>query len=198
VLGDNSIQFDEVALPKNEIKFELSGSPIKGTAREKYSVFLLTQVGAELLWIGGALIFKREVGIYRLKSVSLLIFKGDAFDERKTALLRAEWDNPESGVIHAQPHWHVYPHLIGKLEEKPEFEEDPAIGIFEPPEDETENEIKDSAWPNSANFHYAMASTWQANGVNSHQEKLNDLDYLLDWLRGCITYTREQLVWLFT
>jgi hypothetical protein len=198
MLGDNSIQFDEIVLANDEVKFELSGTSIKGTAREKYSVFLLDQVKAELLWLGGALIFKRELGVYWLKSVSLLIFKGDAFDERKTALLRAEWDNPEPGVMHAQPHWHVYPRFIGKLEEKAELEEDTDVSIFEPSESKPEYEIQDSDWPTSANFHYAMASTWQTTGINSHQEKLNDLNYLLNWLRGCITYTREQLAWLFS
>jgi hypothetical protein len=70
--------------------------------------------------------------------------------------------------------------------------------IFEPSENEPKQEIQDSEWPTSAKFHYAMASTWQVKGINSHQEKLNDLDYLLNWVRGFITYTREQLEWLFT
>jgi hypothetical protein len=198
ILGNNSIKFDEIVLANDEIKFELSGSASKGTAREKYSVFLLDQVGTELLWLGGALIFKRELLVYRLKSISILIFKGEAFDERKTALLRAEWDNPESGAMHAQPHWHVYPRFIGKPEEGSRFEEEASVSVFAPSEDAPKYEAQDSEWPTSADFHYAMASTWQTNGINFHQEKLNDLDYLLNWLRGCIVYTREQLVWLFS
>lgn len=101
-LRNNSVAFEEVRLARGEVKFELSGTAIKATARDRYSVFPLLQREAELFWLGAALIFVRELGNYRLKSISLIIFKGEAIDERKTPLFRAEWDNPESGTSHAQ------------------------------------------------------------------------------------------------
>src|SRR5215216_2447048 len=108
ILRDRSVQFEGIELAKNEVKFVLSGTYTKGTARDKYSVFPLLQMGEELFWLGSYLVFKRELGVYKLLSVGLIVFKGEALDERKTALLRAEWDNQSEGTIHAQPHWHVY------------------------------------------------------------------------------------------
>src|SRR4029078_4662141 len=77
LLDDSSISFAEVQLPKNEVKFELSGTSVRGVARDKSSVFSLVQTETELFWLGASLVFRKELGQYKLKSVSLIIFKGD-------------------------------------------------------------------------------------------------------------------------
>lgn len=197
LLRDNSVAFQETPLANNEVKFGLTGSSVQAIARDKYSVFLLLSVRAELFWLGTTLIFRRELGRYRLLSVSLVIFKGDSFDEKKTPLLRAEWDNPDpaSTTEHAQPHWHVYPRLINRGSSNPQVVE---VGVFQSLLSNTDvaHSEDDLDWPTSANFHYAMASTWQAE-ANGCQEKLNELRRLLGWLNGCITYSRNQLNFLF-
>jgi len=198
LLRDNSIQFEETELANNEVKFALSGTSIKGTARDKYSVFLLLQIGEELFWLGSYLIFKRELGVYRLLGISLIIFKGEALDERKTALLRAEWDNQEPEIIHAQPHWHVYPRFPEKEEAGAEPTDDMDAEYINLLLETDESEDYDSEWPTSSNFHYAMASRWHTTtDMNAHQEKLNNLDNLLTWIRGCVSYCNGQIRYLF-
>jgi hypothetical protein len=197
VLRDKSVQFEGIELANNEVKFALSGTSTKGTARDKYSVFLLLQMGDELFWLGSYLIFKRALGRYELLSVGLIIFKGEAVDEKKTALLRAEWDNQSAGTIHAQPHWHVYPRFPEKGETDAEIIEGMEVESIESLDDNVETKDYDLEWPTSANFHYAMASRWHTSTkVNSHQEKLNDVDNLLSWIRGCVSYCNEQLRYL--
>lgn len=198
LLQNRSVQFEPVELAKNEVKFVLSGTSTKGTARDKYSVFSLLQVGEELFWLGSYLQFKRELGRYTLLSIGLIIFKGDASDERKTALLRAEWDNQSVGTAHAQPHWHVYPRFPEKGAALEIVGKEDGEGVeFTSEREETED--YDLEWPTSANFHYAMASRWHASpDTASHQERLNDLDGLLNWIRGCVGYCRGQLTFLFS
>src|SRR5680860_1703151 len=41
--------------------------------------------------------------------LSLSVFQGSIDDDRKTQLFRAEWDNYDDNLEHAQPHWHIYP-----------------------------------------------------------------------------------------
>jgi hypothetical protein len=199
LLKDPSIGFAEVQLADNEVKFELSGTTVRGTARDKYAVFLLLQTGSELFWLGSSLVFKKELGRYSLKSVSLVIFKGEVIDERKTALLRAEWDIAEAGVLHAQPHWHIYPRVLYRESQDAEFERVDEPELVESSfEEEMDGPEQDPEWSTSANFHYAMASTWQTNGIGAQQEKLNDLDSLVRWIHGCVTYSRQQIAWLFS
>ena len=197
-LGDNTIAFEEVSLARGEVRFELSGTAIKATARDRYSVFPLLQLEAELFWLGAALIFVRELGNYRLKSIGLIVFKGDAIDERKTALFRAEWDNPEPGTSHAQPHWHVYPRIIdGKVS----AEEVDRNLTDEPNSVDLGVETiadEDPEWKTASNFHYAMSSRWHSEGIGHHQENLSEIDNVVRWIKSCISYSREQLVWLFS
>lgn len=198
-LGDKTIGFEKVTLARDEVRFQLSGSPIRATARDRYSVFSLLRLQAELFWLGAALVFKSKLGDYELKSISLVIFKGDAFDERKTTLFRAEWDNPEPGAIHAQPHWHVYPRFI---ENKTNLEANgseltPHQTDFVDSETEIE-EDEHSKWKTAANFHYAMSSRWALDGAGQHQLSLIDVEDLIRWINGCIAYSRDQLRWLFT
>jgi hypothetical protein len=197
-LGNDRIGFEMINRARDEVKFELSGTPIRAMARESYAVFPLLQLEAELFWLGAALIFKRELGNYRLKSISVLVFKGEAFDERKTALFRAEWDDPEPGTIHAQPHWHVYPRLIESKESLAAAGDTPADG-FDLMDFGIEGPIaEDPEWRSAPNFHYAMSSTWAIEGIGHHQANLTNVEDLVRWISSCIGYSQGQLRWLFT
>lgn len=196
-LGNNSIAFEEVSLARGEVKFELSGSSIRAVARDNYAVFPLLQLQVALFWLGGALIFERKLGNYRLKSISLVIFKGDAFDDRKTALFRAEWDDPDSATIHAQPHWHVYPRPI---ESKVNVMEDAnltrEVELLDFGTDQASPE--DPRWKTASNFHYAMSARWAPDGVGHHRANLSEIKEIVRWIKSCIGYSRDQLRWLFT
>lgn len=196
-LGDKSISFEEVRLVRDEVKFELSGSPIRAIARDSYAVFPLLRLEVELFWLGAALVFERRLGTYRLKSISLVIFKGEAFDERKTVLFRAEWDEPEPGTIHAQPHWHVYPRLIGdKVSLVAESSNRNESDLLDFGREMTVDE--DPEWKTASNFHYAMSSRWAIEGIGNHQANLSEIDDLVRWITSCIGYSRDQLRWLFS
>lgn len=198
LLKNPSIAFHETPQANNEVKCGLTGSPVQAIARDKYSVFLLLSA-AELFWLGTTLVFKRELGRYHLMSASLVIFKGDTFDE-KTPLLRAEWDNPDptTTIEHAQPHWHVYPRFINRDWTNSQMVDTVTFQSFDlTAAGATHSDVEDLAWPTSANFHYAMASTWHSE-ANGCQEKLNELSRLLGWLTGCISYSRNQLNFLFS
>ena len=198
LLGNPSIQFEETTLANNEVKYSLSGTYTRGTARDRYTVFPLLQEGEELFWLGSYLIFRRELGLFRLLSVSLIIFKGEALDERKTALLRAEWDN-DMGTLHAQPHWHVYTRSNERDETDEAIIEDLNLESVEESLDNREPHDHDPDWPTSTNFHYAMASRWHASSdLNLHQVSLDNVDSLLTWIKGCVTYCRGQLSFLFS
>jgi hypothetical protein len=196
-LGDNNIGFDEVILAKGDVKFQLSGTAVKAMARDRYSVFPLLQREADLFWLGGSLIFARELANYRLKSVSLIVFKGDAIDETKTALFRAEWDSPEPGTDHAQPHWHVYPQIIDGKSNVSEF--DRYMKYESDLNDEPVTTLDaDPARDTARNFHYAMASRWHTDGISYHQQGLTNVESVVKWIEGCIDYSRKQLDWLFS
>jgi hypothetical protein len=188
-LTNSTIGFEQTNLAKDLVKFDLSGTPIRAFARESYSVFPLLQREAELFWMGAVLIFKRELGTYRLNSISLVVFKGDAIDERKTPLFRAEWDYLEDhGVDHAQPHWHVYPRILdGKEESGQDFSDFRAAEI-------EDVGLVDPQWATASNFHYAMGSRWDVEA--GHQQSLADVEQISKWIKGCIEYCRTQLAWL--
>ena len=197
-LGYNEIGFEPVGLARGEIKFELSGTPIRAMARESYAVFPLLQLEAELFWLGAALVFDGELGNYRLKSISLLVFKGEAFDERKITLFRAEWDNLESGTIHAQPHWHVYPRVI-ESRVSVDMDSDTLASHSDLLDFQVESTVEeDPEWGTASNFHYAMSSRWAIEGIGHHQAHLTEIDDLIRWIKSCIGYSRDQLRWLFT
>jgi hypothetical protein len=177
----------------------------RAEAKYKYSVIPFLALQSRLYWLAASLEFVFENRMYRLLSVSLLIFEGEATDDRKSALLRAEWAclDEDTRAPHAQPHWHIYPSRINReaYEDRTEFKLKTDIQPFAPeaPVVESNNEF-DIEWDRSEKFHFAMASRWHIVGFDekgAHQEEMQ-IDGLLKWLDGCIRYTRSQFEFLYS
>lgn len=170
-------------------------------AKYKYSAipFFRSQYG--IYWLAASLEFEFQQGIYHIVSVSFLIFEGEATDNRKSALLRAEWACPQKNdrARHAQPHWHIYSSPINKetAGERIGFKADAEIQTFDPEALEIEpREGTVGEWERAEKFHFAMAARWHAEGNDAHQEEMQ-ADRILKWLEGCIKYTWNQFAFLY-
>jgi|GEM_PF-4931515 len=202
-LNCTHIGFNEQhVISRNRKLYILTGTEATlAEAKYKYSVIPFFRSQNGIYWLAASLEFEFQQGIYRIVSVSFLIFKGDATDNRKSALLRAEWACPQKTdrTRHAQPHWHIYPSHINKTsaEERIGFKAGAEIQIFNAealgiePHEET-----DVQWQRSEKFHFAMAARWHSEGNDAHQEEMQ-AGGILKWLEGCIKYTWNQFAFLY-
>jgi hypothetical protein len=189
---------DKSQAPHRKKLYVLTGHrATQAEARYTYTVvpFLLSPSG--MYWLAVSLEFEYQRGKCHILNASLLIFEGQATDNRKTALIRAEWDRIQkhSRASHAQPHWHVYPSHVNKAAAgyRAEFKAKTDVRTFDP--DALENDFDDepdTEWDKAEKFHFAMSSRWHINGQHAHQVEIS-ADGLLKWLDGCIRYTRDQL-----
>ena len=78
----------------------------------------------------------------------------------------------------------------------PSLNSDRQPQVFEPKDLEiASNEIDPPEWTVGSKFHFAMASSWHKDGKNAHIERV-DKSKLLNWIKGCVSYTREQLIYI--
>lgn len=162
-------------------------------------------LGEDQFWLGVMLAFREKPDDVRKRSViagaSLRVFRGQSSDAAKEMLFRAEWDFWENGTrtSHAQPHWHVHVspfEKVVKTAARFELSEERAgmFGKFAIEGLPTEGDIS-KLWATPEKFHYAMASRWHDEGMESHIHMLSE-DSLQNWLEGCICYIRTQLTYL--
>ncbi|MCI0692843.1 hypothetical protein L0337_12670 [candidate division KSB1 bacterium] len=202
-LNYKHIGFNEQrGIPGNRKLYILTGAEAtQAEAKYKYAVIPFFKSQNGIYWLAASLEFEFRQGIYLIVSVSLLIFKGEATDNRKSALLRAEWACPQKNDLarHAQPHWHIYPSHINKESAgvRTEFKADAEIQTFDPEALEIEpHEGTVVEWERAEKFHFAMAARWHSEGNDAHQEKMQ-AGGILKWLEGCIKYTRDQFTFLY-
>lgn len=182
-------------IPDSKILYLLTASGSTGArAKYHYRVIPIFHSDERFFWLGVSLEFQYRQGNAFLVGTSIIIFEGQPSDEEKIPLLRAEWDLTEGAIIkHAQPHWHVYTGRINPQlaettfeEELSEFKDDPTVDGF----------AFDNSWKEGQWFHFAMASQWHVG----HPQPIYfhfDHENLMPWLRGCISYTIDQLKWLY-
>jgi hypothetical protein len=167
------------------------------TKKYSYSVIPILRAPYGYFWLGGTLDLLYREGNYTIEQVSLVIFQGVATDEVKTPILRAEWDAIASDgrSKHAQPHWHVYSSPLNNtiVLEYPKFSVETEVVDFSP---EESTSLTGHVWERGDRFHFAMASKWHLDGVDAHQELLEQ-EKLLKWLEGCVGYIRAQLIYIF-
>jgi hypothetical protein len=119
--------------------------------------------------------------------ISLSVFQGENFDNKKTQLFRAEWDdynNPEEK--HAQPHWHITSsQTIENI-----FGDDAFFSIQ--PEILLELKKRKENIFDVSKIHFAMNADWQKiNGTYIH--KIDEEKEIVRWLQELITYLRTEL-----
>jgi hypothetical protein len=198
-LGNRQLGFnpEKYRLPGNHTLYTLSGvGATQAEAKYRYPVILFHEVQGTKLWLAASLEFEFQE-LYRLINVSLLIFEGEAVDNRKLALLRAEWQSrqPNDLPSHAQPHWHVYTWYTNR--DSPGFKEASDIQTFTP----VDTEISPGNFPETGldkidKFHLAMAARWCTEGENSHCQELK-ADDITKWLAGCLRYIRSQFEYVY-
>jgi len=202
-LGYKHLGFNERrVVPGNRKLYTLNGAEAtQAEARYKYAVIPFFKSRAGIYWLAVSLEFEFQRGIYRIVNVSLLIFEGEATDNTKSALLRAEWACVQENdlALHAQPHWHVYPSRItGEIAgNQTAFTTETEGRAFDPEALEIESH-KGTAikWDRAEKFHFAMAARWHIEGKDAHQEEMQ-ADGILKWLDGCIRYTWSQFAFLY-
>ena len=119
--------------------------------------------------------------------ISLSVFQGEDFDNEKTQLFRAEWDDyNDLKEKHAQPHWHITSsQAIENI-----FGDDAFFSIQ--PEISQKLEKKKEKIFDVRKIHFAMNADWQKiNGTYIH--KMDEEQEIVRWLQGLITYLRTEL-----
>jgi len=158
---------------------------------------ILVPIRRDILWLAVTLeMWSGTRGCY-LMSAGLQVFEGQAQDDIKKPLIRGEWRcTPDDRTAeHAQPHWHIYPATITEVSEdsRAEFRLETEIQQFNAESrDLATIGVRFRDWYRGEHFHFAMASRWDTEGVESHKRDL-DAANLPDWLQGCVTYTLQQL-----
>jgi hypothetical protein len=201
VLQSNSLGFIEHRAARNKLICNLTGAgATRAEAKYVYQVVPFLETPYGFYWLANSLEFKFQEGMHHLESVSILVFQGEANDERKIALLRAEWACSEADVRapHAQPHWHIYPSRInqGFDQFRNEFQADSEVQSFEPDEDVQANDDAEAEWDRAERFHFAMAARWHVEGKDAHTQEIQS-DMLLNWLAGCLRYIQSQFEFLY-
>jgi hypothetical protein len=168
-------------------RYELRGLGQQiGTARERYSLHLLSGGTGGLYWAAVVVEFRFVDPAYELINIEIVVFKGEAY-EPKLPFFRAEWHCSPADLLerHAQPHWHVY------IEQSPRSESafDTEV-VSEFRLDEVTSEISEAQ---TVPFHFAMSSSWQEHGMDAHRQPVNTVLALQNWLNGCLGYIRSQL-----
>jgi hypothetical protein len=191
-----NVSLKEKPLAHSEVALLLRG-PGEVAITETQLAVPLQIDSPEPYWLGANITFEPYLGKYALKSVSIKLYRGPAI-EKKTALLRAEWDIPDknSSYAHAQPHWHAYPGI--SLEAIPLINS-PIEGIEAMSEVPTQVAIVQQPVTSAddiSDFHLAMSSSWHVPKTGSHQLLLDDEAGILSWIDGCVCYVIDQLMFL--
>jgi hypothetical protein len=190
VIGNNALNFQTSKIGRNKIRGTLNGEGSSNATigGRPYNVLPLVGINKELFWFSIVLLFGFTEGIQYLESVSIVVVKGLAYED-KTPILRAEWDCGVEylAAVHAQPHWHIYPSAI--LNRNLEFDDvldtvtDPELNIDDLPNN-----------PKLPKFHFAMATSWHKGSQTAHAN-LEEISGLTNWISSCISYTRQQLLY---
>lgn len=194
-LGNTGISFGKPqSIVDNKLLCVLNGPGSTGAkAKYSYRVVPIFNNFDKNLWLGASLEFQYRQGKTFLVAASVIVFEGEATDDEKIPLLRAEWELSETAPAkHAQPHWHVYAGRINPLPSEVTFAEE-AIDFMG---DTSKTDAEIGRWEDAQWFHFAMSSQWHTAQV---QPIYADFDGVMmkNWLSGCIKYTIEQIRWLY-
>ena len=162
--------------------FSVNSASLTEAEGRIYIVIPFCSLGSQKYWLATSMEFTSG-RISRLSSISLVLFAGDATEERKIVLLRAEWDSLDGDSPHAQPHWHVYQNRINTLNGQVENIANKLTFGHAP------------NWDRCEEFHFAMSAQWPFNGINSHILDMEE-DGVLGWLEGCLKYIKQELSYL--
>ena len=119
--------------------------------------------------------------------ISISIFQGEASDDRKNQLFRAEWDdynNPDEK--HPQPHWHITSNQAIENTFAELIEDDKEEGFAALILNEEKSKIIDIN-----KIHFPMIGSWLND--DGHIHSINDNSKTAKWFQGFFSTMREQL-----
>ncbi|HMN13867.1 MAG TPA: hypothetical protein PKD55_16255 [Bellilinea sp.] len=194
-LGNPSISFSKPqSIVNNKLLCVLNG-PGSTSAQAKYSyrvVPIFSNIDKNI-WLGASLEFQYLQGKVFLVAASVIVFEGEATDEVKIPLLRAEWELSETAPVkHAQPHWHVYAGRINPQPDEATFSDETVDFLA----DTLEPDAELASWEDAQWFHFAMSSQWHNADAQPIYTEFDET-MMKNWLSGCIRYTVEQIHWLY-
>jgi len=118
--------------------------------------------------------------------ISLSVYDGDEFDEKKTQLFRAEWDDMNNqSEVHSQPHWHITSNqalerIFNDYVDDSDY--DYLVPFFK---------LEKSKIIDVDKLHFAMNGNWQNN--DSHIHKIESPEQITSWLKGLLMHIRTEL-----
>jgi hypothetical protein len=118
---------------------------------------------------------------------TLSVFEGEANDDIKNQLFRAEWDSYDNNSMHPQPHWHFYSN--SKIENfVGEF-----IELIDKPDSGFEQLLNEEKTKgiDLVKFHFAMCASWNNNLGHIHE--ISDETILINWFQGLLFHIKNQL-----
>lgn len=186
----NSIfKFNRNSLTKYILKGDFLTYAINHIRNDKAQVSVLHWF--DDFWIYIEMIIIKEKEDFTRTSISISIFQGEAEDNVKNQLFRAEWDNYENNTIHPQPHWHVYPFKYDMktyedFEAYNEIVNESVAGFEATVANKKKNKII-----NISDFHFAMNGQWIEN--LNHIHKIKEDSNIVLWLTGVLAHIKEQL-----
>lgn len=171
-------------------------APGSTRARDKYSYTVIPICSSDykIFWLGASLEFQYRQGKAFFVGTSIIVFEGQPNDDDKVPLFRAEWEVSENAQVnHAQPHWHIYAGRINQQPTETFFEETLIEFSTDLP---IQQQPLGNVWEEGQWFHFAMASQWHIGTVPPAYVHL-DHEQIKHWLYGCISYTIEQIRWIY-
>lgn len=119
--------------------------------------------------------------------ITISVFQGDADDNIKNQLFRAEWDdynNPDEK--HPQPHWHIVSNQAMEKSFEDFLDEEEEVGFIADLYKEQKSKIVDVS-----KIHFPMNGNWMNDGGHIHL--INDNGKIVEWFQGFFSTMREQL-----
>jgi hypothetical protein len=187
LIRNANLGFTKTLRARNSVHFELTGAGQRtAVARDSYAVHPFLESAKDIYWVAVLLDFRFAASTHRLTSAGLIIFRGLANDDMKEPVLRAEWhcDPIDMSAGHAQPHWHVYQLPERTARTKFDAEETKSFGT-KPPVESTATQTQ--------SFHFAMYADWQNGTTGCHAREIGNVQNLVSWIDGCLSYISAEL-----
>lgn len=153
-------------------------------------------------WFGFTLNYSNiEPGVYCVESANIVIARS-TISENIDAILRAEWGyypGEEDGEKHGQPHWHIYRirvnDTVRMLEVLESYSGNVPVQDFAPDSIvETPGLDGEDGEVELERFHFAMSARWTDNLAETRLPM--DESNVVSWLLHCLSYIRDQLVYV--
>jgi hypothetical protein len=139
-------------------------------------------------WVYLEISFIPSLNSFPSTFVSISFFQGEASDNLKSQLFRAEWDHHDDNTEHPQPHWHIHPL---KYQHKIYEDFEAFVGLIEEENSATTALSEENKIVDIKKIHFAMNGQWSAQ--LGHVNKASEVNLLTNWMQGLFQHVKSQL-----